>query len=145
VQGGINANYTVFNGFNRANFLMQSNANLLAQSFLVQRTNQDVIFNVTSQYLTVLLDQELYRIAVENASTQQVILDQINGQVEVGARAEADQFTQDALVKKSGASSITCQSHARKRSRRAGANSSAGSVAVVYPCTSKPPALNRLH
>jgi outer membrane protein len=71
----------------------------MAQTFLVKRTNQDVMFNVASQYLQVLLDQELLRIAEENTQVQQVTLDQIKGFVEAGSRAEADQYTQNALLK----------------------------------------------
>ncbi len=99
IQGSLNANYTVFNGFNRYNTIKQANNNLLAQTALVQRTNQDVIFNVASQYLTVLLDQQLLAIAEENAKTQRVIFDQMKAQVDLGARAQADEYTQNSLTK----------------------------------------------
>ncbi len=99
IFGQVSASYTIFNGFNRINTLKQSNSNLMAQTFLVKRTNQDVMFNVASQYLQVLLDQELLRIAEENTQVQQVTLDQIKGFVEAGSRAEADQYTQNALLK----------------------------------------------
>ncbi len=98
IGASVNANYTIFNGLNRFNFLKQANAQLLAQSFLVERSKQDVIFNVASQYLTVLLDQELLRIAKENLEAQQVILNQIRGFVEVGTRAATDAYNQDADV-----------------------------------------------
>jgi len=99
VQASINANYTLFNGFNRINLIKQNNTNLLAQVALVQRTNQDVIFNVASQYLTVLLDNQLLDIANENTRTQQVIFDQTKEQADVGVRAQADEFTQNSLLK----------------------------------------------
>ncbi len=99
IYGSINASMNIFTGFNRINTLKQNNANLMAQTFLVKRTNQDVIFNVASQYLQVLLDQELLRIAKENAETQRITLDQIKAFVQAGSRPEADQYTQEALFK----------------------------------------------
>jgi outer membrane protein len=99
IQGNVTANYTIFNGFNRINTIRQNNNLFNAQNSLVKRAKQDVVFTVSSQYLQVLLDQELLRIAEENLATQKVVLDQINGFVSVGARAEADLYTQDALLK----------------------------------------------
>jgi outer membrane protein len=109
INGSVVASYTIFNGFNRSNTLRQSNSNLMAQTFLVKRTNQDVIFNVASQYLQVLLDQELLRIAEENRQTQQIILDQIKGFVQAGSRAEADQYTQEALFQNQKVTALTAK------------------------------------
>jgi outer membrane protein len=99
IQGSVNASYTLFNGFNRLNTLKQNNSQFIAQTYLVKRANQDVIFNVASQYLQVLLDQELLRIAEENTQAQKVILEQIKALVSLGTRAQADEFNQDAIVK----------------------------------------------
>ncbi len=99
VQANVNANYTIFNGLNRINTLKQNNLQFDAQTSLVERTKQDVIFNVASQYLQVLLDQELLRIAQENLQTQKVVLEQMQGLVDAGVRATADLYTQDAQVK----------------------------------------------
>lgn len=98
-NASISAGITVFNGFRNIHTLSQSRNNFKAQSANVQRTEQLVVFNVTNQYLQVLLDQELVRIAKENLATQQTLLYQIDEAVKLGARAEADFFTQDALVK----------------------------------------------
>jgi outer membrane protein len=54
---------------------------------------------VASQYLQVLLDQELMRIAEENYKTQNTMLEQMQGFVDVGARAMTDVYNQDALTK----------------------------------------------
>jgi outer membrane protein len=99
VQASVTAEYTLFNGFNRFNQMKQNNNLFLAQSANVNRSRQDVVFNVASQYLQVLLDQELMRIAEENLVTQQSIFDQTKGLVEVGAKAESDLYNQDALLK----------------------------------------------
>jgi outer membrane protein len=99
VGASLNAELTLFNGFNRINTLNQNVQLFRSQSSMVQRTEQDVIFNVTSQYLQVLLDQELLKIAEENHKTQQVVLAQLDEQVALGSKAESEKYTQDAQVK----------------------------------------------
>lgn len=94
----VNAELVLFNGMNRLNALQQNNSQFKAQISFVERTKQDVIYNVTTQYLQVLLDQELFRIADENYKTQNTVLEQLREQVNVGARAEASLYTQEALV-----------------------------------------------
>lgn len=95
----LNANLTVFNGFRNVNTFSQANNQLLAQSYLVKRSSQDVISNVATQYLQVLLDQELLRIAQENFEAQKVLYDQIKGFFDVGSRAITDVYNQDAQMK----------------------------------------------
>jgi outer membrane protein len=99
VYGSIDANFTVFNGFNRINNMRASNDLLRAQANYVKRTEQQVIADVSSQYLQVLLDQELMKIAERNIELLKTQLEQIKGQVELGSKAEVDGITQDALVK----------------------------------------------
>ncbi|HEX8060294.1 MAG TPA: TolC family protein, partial [Cyclobacteriaceae bacterium] len=79
IQGSVAANYTLFNGFNRLNLLRQAAHAEDAQIAFIERTEQDVVYNVTNQYLQVLLDQELYKIALEVFKTQAVLRDQIRG------------------------------------------------------------------
>src|SRR5690606_39929240 len=74
-------------------------SNLLkAQTSNVKRTEQDVVANVANQYLQVMLDQELLRIAEETYNAQVAVLDQLKEQVRLGARAESDLYTQEAQV-----------------------------------------------
>ena len=97
--GQLNAGLTVFNGMRNLNTLAQSNNQVMAQSYLIKRSTQDVVSTVATQYLQVLLDQELLRIAEENLKTQKSILEQIQGFFDVGSRAITDVYNQDALVK----------------------------------------------
>jgi outer membrane protein len=101
VGAQINSNFIVFNGFRNYNTLSQSNNQLMAQGYLIKRSSQDVVSNVANQYLQVLLDQELVRIAEENFKTQNTMLDQIKGFEEVGSRAITDVYNQDAQTKTS--------------------------------------------
>ena len=97
--GQLNAGLTVFNGLRNLSLLAQSNNQLMAQGYLIKQSKQDVVSLVATQYLQVLLDQELLRIAEENLKSQQSSLQQIQGFFDVGARAITDVYNQDALVK----------------------------------------------
>jgi outer membrane protein len=99
VTGSINANINLFSGFQTINTIKQNNQLTEAQAYNVGRTTQDVINTVATQYLTVMLDKELLRIAKENfdALTQQ--LTQVREQAALGARSPVDEYNQDAQTK----------------------------------------------
>ena len=99
VSGSFNANITIFNGFNLYNQMKQSNSRLEAQSYNVSRNAQDIINTVSAQYLQVLLDQELLRIAEENLEAQKKQLLQIQEMVGVGSRSPVDEYNQDSQTK----------------------------------------------
>lgn len=95
----LNANLTIFNGLRNVTSISQTNNQVLAQTYLLKRGSQDVVSLVANQYLQVLLDQELLKIAEENLKTQQALLDQMQGFFDVGSRAITDVHSQDALLK----------------------------------------------
>lgn len=95
----ISANLTLFNAFRNVNGLKMANHNLDAQQFRVKRTEQDIIYNVALQYLTVLFDKELIRIAEENIDAQTTILERIKGFVDVGEIFIGDQYNQESQIK----------------------------------------------
>jgi outer membrane protein len=99
VSGSVNADINLFNGFSTLNNIRANIAAFDAQQFLVDRTAQDIINNVATQYLQVLLDVELLRIARENFEVQETTLDQVKAFVEVGSRSQVDAYNQDALTK----------------------------------------------
>lgn len=99
IGGQLNSGVTLFNGLRNYNNLSQANNQLLAQGYLIKRSTQDVVSFVANQYLQVLLDQELVRIAEENFKTQNTILEQIQGFVDAGSRAVTDLYNQDAQSK----------------------------------------------
>ncbi|HEY3404429.1 MAG TPA: TolC family protein [Ohtaekwangia sp.] len=99
VTASIDANLNLFNGFNSLNTVKQSARALDAQNAFVKRTSQDVINTVALQYLQVLLDMELLRIAQENFEVQDQQLQQIHEFVATGSRAPVDELNQDALTK----------------------------------------------
>ena len=95
IGGNISANMPVFAGLA---YLNQHRAALNAneaQLHQVVRSNQDVISIVATQYLLCLMDRELVRVNAENVKTQQATYDQVKEQAALGARAVADQYTQE--------------------------------------------------
>ena len=99
VFGVAEVNWNIFNGLGRHNTIKQSIYDLEAQEQFIERTEQDVIFNVAQQYLQVLLDGELLIIAEQNLDAQKVLLEQIKTFVQAGTRAPTDELTQLAQVK----------------------------------------------
>ena len=97
--GNINTNLGLYRGNQRIHALKESKYRLASQESFVARSTQDVIYNVAIQYLQVLLDQELKRIAEQNLAAQNLILQEIDGFVHAGSRAESDRYTQAADVK----------------------------------------------
>lgn len=99
VTGSINANLNLFSGFYQFNRVRQSSSLLEAQSYYINRTAQDVINTVSAQYLTVLVDVELLRIALENFEVLKIQLDLVRQQVELGSRSPVEGYTQDSQTK----------------------------------------------
>ncbi|MBS1980782.1 MAG: hypothetical protein OJF59_001884 [Cytophagales bacterium] len=100
-NASLNANINLFNGFSQVNRAKQADRALDAQAFFVSRTAQDIISTVSSQYLAVLLDVELLKIATENWEVQKKTLTQVTEQVSLGAKSPVDQFNQDSQAKAS--------------------------------------------
>jgi len=94
----LNVNQPIFNGLTTLNTMRQASNQFDAQLEQVNRSMQDVISLVCTQYLNVLLDKELLRIAQENVAVQQKQLELVKAHVEVGSRSPVDQYNQQALV-----------------------------------------------
>jgi outer membrane protein len=99
INASIDASIPVFNGMNVINTYRQAHNTNEAQLHQVNRSNQDVIRDVAAQYLTCLLDQELIAIDEQNVAMQKLQYDQIQAQVELGSKAEADLYNQEYQVK----------------------------------------------
>lgn len=94
VSGSISASVPLFNGFTQLNQYRQAANQHDAQLHAVQRSSQDVIQLVASQYLQCLLDQQLIMIQEENVALQRTQYNQIQAQVEQGVKADADRYNQ---------------------------------------------------
>lgn len=99
LSGSITASINLFSGFYQINTIRQFSNQLEAQNYLVHRTSQDVINTISTQYLQVMLDEELFVIAKENFEVLKKQLDQVKEQVNLGSRSPVDEYNQDAQTK----------------------------------------------
>lgn len=88
----------IFGGLSGINTVRQASSQLDAQLEMVNRSTQDVINLVSTQFLQVLLDKELLKIAQENIEALKKQYEQAKAQVELGARSPVDEYNQLALV-----------------------------------------------
>jgi outer membrane protein len=95
---GLGASYMIFDGLNRLYANKRYQSELESQQFLVDRTEQDIIYKIGSEFLQVLMDKEILRISKINLDAQSTTLAQIKGFVEAGTRPLSDQLDQEAMV-----------------------------------------------
>lgn len=98
LNGSLSTNLPLFTGLQNINNLRASQQRKLSTEEVLQRTRENIIFQAASQFLAVLLNQELVVISRQNLENAQRQLDQIKAQVEVGMRPIVDQYNQEALV-----------------------------------------------
>lgn len=98
VTGNIDVSMPIFNGTRRINQTLASKHFEEAGKNEIQRAKEEVMFNVAQQYLQVLLDEQLYNIALENLENQKKQLEQIDGFVDAGLRTLADLYNQQSEV-----------------------------------------------
>src|SRR5690554_1595019 len=98
ISTGLNAELPIYGG-GRISHRRQA-AGLLEEAgqYNLERGSQEVVFQVAQQYLQVLLDEELYRLALQNLENQKEQLRQIEGFVEVGLNTLSDQYNQQSEV-----------------------------------------------
>ena len=95
---GISASVNLFSGFRNSRALEQARLQRSASTFSLERTRQQVAFDVASRFLQIMLDREIVGIRRENLEAQRTQLTQIETLVDAGARARADVFSQRAAV-----------------------------------------------
>ena len=100
LSGGLGASLPLFNGLRNYHQLRQSQSSAAAQVQTINQTQQDVIFNVSQQYLQVLLNQELLRITQANLVQQKELLESIKTFVDAGLRNIADLYNQESETKR---------------------------------------------
>ncbi|MDO9554106.1 TolC family protein [Rhodonellum sp.] len=98
ISSSVNMTMPVFNGGRRINMTRATGFFKEAGENEMERAAQEMMFTVSQQYLQVLLDEELYRIAQENLANQKKLLEQIDGFVEAGLRTLSDQYNQQSEV-----------------------------------------------
>lgn len=97
-NGNLGADLPIFNGFENILSLRISQNDKLSSEQKLQRAKENVIFNTASNFLQVLLDQQLLEIANENLSSSMKQLEQVKAQVDVGSRPTVDLYNQQSTV-----------------------------------------------
>jgi len=98
MNAGVSSSYTLYNGgLNRAN-LRQAQLQQAAGGQDVERTRQNVVFTVSSNFLALVDAQEQLRVRRETLASEQAQRDQIREFVQAGRRPIADQYQAEAAV-----------------------------------------------
>lgn len=98
INSSLSSNMPIYNGGRRINNTQASRFFEEAGENRLERASEEVMFNIGRQYLQVLLDKELYKIALENLENQKRQLEQIEGFVDAGLRTLSDQYNQQSEV-----------------------------------------------
>ncbi|NNE33600.1 MAG: TolC family protein [Rhodothermales bacterium] len=101
LSGSVSSGVNVFNGFSDVAGLNQAKLLLEADEYSLARAEQGVYFNVVSNYLQVLLDQEQVAIRLEDLESQRQQLTRIEEFTRLGARPISDLYQQQATAAQS--------------------------------------------
>lgn len=96
IGGGVSAGLTLFNGFEQFASLEQAEREEEAGRRTLDRTEQDVAFQLLDGYATLLQNRELSRVREQELTTQEELLRQVRGLVDVGRVPQSDLFQQQA-------------------------------------------------
>lgn len=98
IYSGLSAELPLYNGGRIANQRKAASLVEEAGAHRLERGRQELVYLIAQQYLQVLLDEELYHLALENLNNQKEQLRQIKGFVEVGLNTLSDQYNQQSEV-----------------------------------------------
>jgi len=98
MSAGVSSGVTLFNGGQNRNILAQARTNAGASSAELGRTRQSVVFNVASDFLALITQQEQLRVQQENLTAQEQELTQLQEFVRRGTRPIGDLYQQQAAV-----------------------------------------------
>lgn len=93
---GGSASLELFNGFERWASLEQAQQLEQAGRLQVERARQSAAFQVVDRFATLLQNRELTRVAEQELESQEELLEQVQGLVDVGRQPKSDLFQQQA-------------------------------------------------
>lgn len=92
----LSATLPLFDGFERFSSLQRAGHQQEASRLRLQRTRQDVAFQVIERFTILLQNEGLVEVREEELETQERLLEQVRGLVEVGRRPVSDLYQQQA-------------------------------------------------
>ena len=95
---GINANWTLFDGFNRQAQVGGATSRSVSAEETAVRTRQSIVFQTESAYLNILRNEQLVKVTDENLKRDNRQLERITESARVGAAAQADVYRQQSTV-----------------------------------------------
>jgi outer membrane protein len=95
---GINANWTIFDGFNRQGQVGGASSRSVSAEETAVRTRQSIVFQTESAYLNILRNDQLVKVTDENLKRDNRQLERITESAHVGAAAQADVYRQQSVV-----------------------------------------------
>jgi len=95
---GASTGITLFDGMENFASLQRANLNAQASDLDLERTRQDVVFEVMNGYLNYIESQELIRVREEELESRRQQLRQTEEQVDVGSLPVSDLYQQQAQV-----------------------------------------------
>lgn len=95
---GVDSEITLFNGFERFASLEQAQREEEASRERLDRAQQDVAFQVVDGFATLLQNRELTRVREQELRTQEELLKQVRGLVDVGRQPQSDLYQQQAAT-----------------------------------------------
>lgn len=97
-NSGLNANMTLFDGFNRQGLVGQATSRSVSAEQTAVRTRQSIVFQTESTYLNILRNEQLVKVTDENLKRDNRQLERITESARVGASARADVYRQQSTV-----------------------------------------------
>lgn len=94
----LSTNITIFGGFQNLNTIKQSQYDLMASRFSVDKMRNDVSLNIASAYLQVLFAEELYSNALGQSQITKLQADRTKKLVEVGNLPKGNLFDMEAQL-----------------------------------------------
>ena len=88
----------LFNGFEKAASLNAAQSEEQASAFRLERTRQDVVFQIIERFVSLLQNQQLAEVRRQEIEAQQDLLEQVEGLVKVGRRPKSDLYQQQASL-----------------------------------------------
>lgn len=98
MSGGFSSGVTLYNGRQNVNSLHEAEFTLQASGRDYTRARQTVVFNVASDFLNLITQQEQLRVQEENLAAQQQELTQLQAFTTAGTRPIGDLYQQQAAV-----------------------------------------------
>jgi outer membrane protein len=98
ISGSVSTGITIFDGFSNVNSLRSARLTEEAGEYEVDRARETVVFNVMSNYLTLIESRAQLDVQQENLTSQEALEADIQLRVDEGQRPISDLYQQQAAV-----------------------------------------------